>query len=201
MVLPYLCRETTPWMDRQEEEFIKRINEKQNHAFQRLFHELYRSLVYFSYGYVERKDVAEDIVQEAIVRLWENSSSYPSYNSLKTYLYISVRNASMDYCRHKQVEHRYLSQVMANSGNNEEELDLKIMQEELYRSLLQVIEELPPRCQEIFKLHLSGLKNEEIAQQLSLSIETVKTQKKKAMLYLRKRLSGTFFLLLAFHLI
>lgn len=188
-------------MDRQEEEFIKCINEKQTRAFQRLFHELYRSLVYFSYGYVERKDVAEDIVQEVIVHLWENSSTYPSYNSLKTYLYISVRNASMDYCRHQQVEHRYLSQVLANSGNSEDDPDLQIMQEELYRSLLQVIEELPPRCREIFKLHLSGLKNEEIAREMSLSIETVKTQKKKAMLYLRQRLSGTFFLLLAFHLI
>lgn len=188
-------------MDRQEEEFIKRINEKQSGAFQRLFRELYRSLVYFSYGYVERKDVAEDIVQEVIVRLWENTSFYPSYNSLKTFLYTSVRNASMDYCRHRQVENRYLTQALTNSGKNEEDPDLKIMQEELYRSLLQVIEELPPRCREIFKLHLSGLKNEEIAREMSLSIETVKTQKKKAMLYLRQRLSGTFFLLLAFHLI
>lgn len=188
-------------MDQEEQLFINQINGKQIEAFRRLFYELYRSLVYFAYSYVERKEVAEDIVQEVMANIWESSFSYPSYNSLKTFLYTSIRNACMDYCRHRQVEQRYLSQIDFKAEKENEEMDLKIMQEELYRALMCVIEELPPRCKEIFKLHLAGFKNEEIAQRMALSVETVKTQKKKAMFYLRKRLKGTFFLLLSFHLV
>ena len=52
------------------------------------------------------------------------------------------------------------------------------------------IDQLPERCREIFLMHLDGLSNEEIANQLDLSILTVKTQKKKAMKILREYING-----------
>lgn len=182
-------------MVHKEDLFIRQINEKQLSAFRILFDELYCSLVYFASTYVGQKEVAEDIVQEVLVGIGENPKIYPSYNSLKTFLYTAVRNAALDYCRHKKVEDRYLTHSRL-FGQQEEDLDVKIMEEELYRLLLQMVEELPGRCKEIFKLHLAGLKNEEIARQLQLSVETVKTQKKKAMAYLRKRVHPMFLLLL-----
>ena len=62
------------------------------------------------------------------------------------------------------------------------------MKEELYERLFSVVDELPPRCREVFLLHLDGKKNEEIAELLNISLLTVKTQKKKAMSYIRERL-------------
>lgn len=180
--------------------FIQQINEKQLEAFRKLFRELYRSLAYFAVTYVDRKDTAEDIVQEVLVHVWESPQVYPSYNSLKTFLYTSVRNACLDYCRHKKVENRYLEYAEI-WNSQEEDLEWKIMQEELYRLLLKLVEELPDRCKEIFKLHMEGVKNEEIADLLKLSVETVKTQKKKAMAYLRKRSDGLYDLFLFFGLI
>ena len=78
----------------------------------------------------------------------------------------------------------------------EEEDEYKVLEEELYERLFRIIDELPPRCREIFLLHLDGKKNEEIANQLNISLLTVKTQKKKAMSHLRKRMGIAVIVLL-----
>ena len=57
--------------------------------------------------------------------------------------------------------------------------DYDIMEEEIYRWLFKTIDELPPRCKEIFLLHLDGKKNEEIAAQLKITLLTVKNTEKK----------------------
>ena len=75
------------------------------------------------------------------------------------------------------------------------------MREELYRELHRTVDELPKRCRQVFELHLQGKKNEEIAQVLELSVETVKTQKKKAMYFLRERLGKSYYLLIFLNII
>ena len=60
----------------------------------------------------------------------------------------------------------------------------------------RAVDELPERCRQVFKLHLQGKKNEEISQMMELSVETVKTQKKKAMYFLRERLGKSYYCLL-----
>ena len=79
--------------------------------------------------------------------------------------------------------------------------DYRLMREEMYRALHRAVDELPERCRQVFKLHLQGKKNEEIAQILELSVETVKTQKKKAMYFLRERLGRLYYLLIILNII
>ena len=68
--------------------------------------------------------------------------------------------------------------------------------EEVYRQLFETIDALPERCREVFLMYMEGRKNEEVATALHVSIETVKTQKKRAMSILRKKLGAYQFLLL-----
>lgn len=70
------------------------------------------------------------------------------------------------------------------------------MEEEIYRIFFNVIDLLPERCKEIFKLHLAGKKENEIASQLGISLSTVKSQKQKAFQRLKERLNPLFFFLL-----
>lgn len=63
------------------------------------------------------------------------------------------------------------------------------------------VRELPDRCREVFELHLKGKKNEEIAELLSLSIETVKTHKKNAVRFLKERMGNLFVLLVMFRVL
>jgi RNA polymerase sigma-70 factor (ECF subfamily) len=179
-------------MEINEQRLIEQVHQKNGKVFHDLFNTFYNSLVYFSTRYVGRQEVAEDIVQELFLDLWESERKYLSYASFKTFLYTSVKNASLDWLRRKEVEKRYLSLLERES---DDAADLKIMEEEIHRALLQVVDELPPRCREIFNLHLQGKKNEEIAALLDLSILTVKTQKKKAVHHVKARM-GTLYALL-----
>ena len=71
-----------------------------------------------------------------------------------------------------------------------------VFTEEIFRQLFMTIDSLPERCKQVFLLHMEGKKNEEIAAALYVSLETVKTQKKRAMSLLRKKLSPYHFALL-----
>ena len=68
-------------------------------------------------------------------------------------------------------------------------------EEEVYRLLFRAIDKLPTRCREIFLLHMDGKKNEEIATALGISIETVKTQKKRAIQSIKEQMGTCYFLL------
>ena len=161
--------------------------DKMKESFQNVYEEYYNSLVGFAESYVVRRDVAEDIVQEIFVSLWEKEIRFLSKVALSTYLYTSVKNSALDFLKHQEVESRYAERFLADSKERRWETKLD---EEMLNLLFLSIDQLPERCREIFLMHLDGLSNEEIANQLDLSILTVKTQKKKAMKILREYING-----------
>ena len=122
--------------------FTRQINERQTDAFCRLFKDFFDSLLCFATGYVECKEVAEDVVQEVFVDIWEGKRKFRSYNSLKTFLYTSVRNACVDWLRHQRVEKKYADVMRRETSDDEEDFAYKVMREEIYRELFAVIEEL-----------------------------------------------------------
>ena len=187
------------FMPEKEEQFLQRINTKQTEAFRELFSEFYNSLVLFAMGFVEQQDVAEDIVQEVFIAVWERDAQYPTYNAFRSFLYNSVKNAGLNHLKHKNVEEKYLASLNLEDGGDD--IDLKMMEEELYRLLFKTIDELPDKCRNIFLLHLEGKGNEEIALLLNLSILTVKTQKKRAMSYIRERLGRVYFVMMSLGII
>lgn len=182
-------------MKNREDSFIERINQKQRSAYHELFREYYQSLVMFAMRYVNEQGEAEDIVQDLFVAVWEKNEKFHSYLSFRAFLYTSVRNTCLNRIKHRKVEEKYVDYSIRHIEENQNE-EYNMLEEELYRQLFQVIDELPPRCREVFLLHLDGKKNEEIATKLRITLLTVKTQKKKALRYLRERLGGYTLLLL-----
>ena len=182
-------------MPEKEEQFLQRINTKQTEAFRELFSEFYNSLVLFAMGFVEQQDVAEDIVQETFITVWENKKTFNSYQGLKAYLYELVQNKCTNYLKHRQVEDKYASYV--KTTGEEAEGDYSLMQEEIYRELYMAVRELPEKCQRVFELHLEGKKNDEIAEILGISVLTVKSHKQNAIHILKEKM-GNLFLLYAY---
>ena len=180
-------------MNGTEQDFVHRINVKDEAAFHDLFTRFRNYLVLFAMRRVEQLDVAEDIVQEVFVNVWEGDKEFNSYVGFRAFLYNAVANRCMDYLKHQVVEDRYATAVMKEEHEWDE---LDMAEEEMYRELHLVVQELPERSRAVFELHLEGKKNEEIAQLLALSVLTVKSYKKNAMQYLRKRLGDAHFLLL-----
>ena len=159
---------------------------KEKKTFKQLYDKYYAVLVYYAIGFVNRMDVAEDIVQDLFMYLWEKQMSFDSIESLCSYLYSSTKHSAIDYLRHSAIETKYANDFV---NINTEPFDTTSQQEEeIYRLLFKQIDLLPERCKEIFLLHLKGLSNQQIADRLSLSIETVKTQKKRAIQKLKDNL-------------
>lgn len=177
----------------EEGKFMRQLHEKHPGAFRLLFVNFYNSLVYFAMGYVREKELAEDIVQELFMQIWESDTRYMSYTSFKTFLYTSVRNACVNLLKHKEVEEKYLQYA----GTRETE-DLRVMEEEIYRLLLRAVDELPPRCREVFEQVLAGKKNDEIAEILKISVLTVKKQKNIGLQILKEKLGKLYEIAIVF---
>lgn len=176
------------------ERFFRELHTRKPEAFEVLYNEFYRALVAYAVKKNIPDSVAGDLVQDIFIHIWEKQTLFESMPSLKTFLYTSVRNKCFNYLSHKDVEERYADSVLENTEQATNETDLE--EEEIYRQLFLTIEKLPPRCREIFERHLEGMKNEEIAELYALSIETVKTQKKRAVRFLKEQLTPAFFLFL-----
>lgn len=172
----------------EQEDFLRHFNSKDEDAYYKLFQQFYRYLVLFAERRTENHKVAEDIVQEVFIKLWESPKQYNSLNGLKAYLYEAVDNRCADYQKHLIVEEKYTAFALYEQKFQ----DFSIDQEEVYRELYAAINELPARGREVILLYLEGKKNQEIAEILDLSILTVKTHKKNAFRYLRNRLGNLF---------
>ena len=167
------------------EQFIKALNRKKEEAFQMLFKDYYASLVMYAMDYV-RQEVAEDIVQDVITELYSRRLLFDTPVALKSFLFLSVKNKALNFLRRQQAQERYL-----NNRMEEESFFLNnIIREEVYYHLQKMIGELSDPVRQIYELTLQELSNEEIAEQLGLSVDSVKAHKKRGKQILKERLKG-----------
>ena len=143
---------------------------------------------------------AEDIVHDVFLKLWDKQVFRLPENDLKRILYVSVRNACLDYLRRMNIEqevidHRAL-QLKLDELDFFEASDELFMREDLLELLMKKIAELPERSQEIFRMsYIEGLKAAEIAERLNLSVRTVENLLYRSLLHVRKSCSNLFLLI------
>lgn len=167
-------------------------------AFEAIYAAHYGPLYYFVKRIINERPEAEDIVAETFVKLWNLRANFETPNNIKAFLFITARNACLDYLRmaQRQNTHQQAFQYISL-----QDAEFTVVHDDIKADLLgQVyteIENLPPKCRQVFKLaYMDGLKNEEIARLLSLSYQTVKNQKLRASKILRLALSKNLILLL-----
>lgn len=173
---------------------IAMICQWDNQAIELLYDRYYRALVSYGCQFVEN-EVAEDIVQELFSVLWERRPLFNSVSQFSTYLYNTVHNSSLNHLRHQTVRNNYRQSIIDNLQEFmlvDDTSDI-FNKEEIYRQLFAAIDELPPRQKEVFLLCMEGKKNKEIAEQLDISAETVKVQKRRAIAQLRGKFSPMLF--------
>lgn len=162
---------------------INKILRYDEHAIRLLFEHYYVTLVLFAKKYVTDIDDCKDIVQEIFTNLIEKKEHFESIDNLKAYLYQTTHNRCLKHLRHEDVKEKYTQEVLLNS--NESFYFDQILEEEVYILLRDAIEHLPQQCRNVFKLVLENKSNQEIAEELGIGIETVKSHKKlgKKLLY------------------
>lgn len=151
--------------------------------FERDFKSLYRPLCLFALRYTDQVDEAEDIVQQAFADVWDKNREGGIIENLKAYLYRAVRNRSLSFAE-KPIILSVTEQLPDVEDTSEEE---DIYQSERDARLWEAIDRLPVERKKIFLLSKrDGLKYQEIADELHISIKTVENQMSKALKALRE---------------
>lgn len=166
---------------------LKKIKEGDITVYEQVFRQYYTSLCFYAFGITQRKDIAEEIVQELFYVLWRDRGSIEILRSLKNYLYAAVRNQSLHYLEHQQVRMRYYeSHYQENSElSPQETLEYK----ELETLVEQTLKKMPERRSQIFEMHrFKGEKYKDIAKSMSVSVKTVEAEMTKAYKMLRLEL-------------
>ena len=145
-----------------------------------IFKEYYGSLCYFASRFLKDEEVIEDLVQDVFITLLEKKMFFQSEIHLKNFLYLSIRNSCLNYIRSTRSKDRYIASLT-----------------EIHRELAAAVEKLPEECRKVFQLcYFQGLDNESAAQELGLSVNTVKAQKARGKKILRENLKDILSLLM-----
>lgn len=140
--------------------------------------------------------MAQDIAQDAFVRLYEYRKDFDVLEKARSFVYLTARNLAVDWLRGQKAVDRYITM------HEEEPIDLPCLHEITYQETLRLLRKaihaLPPQMREIILLTLDDKSNNEIAEALRVSVNTVKTQKKTAYRKLKEMLGKDFVYFLAF---
>lgn len=151
--------------------------------FEQYFKSLYKPLCLFALRYTGQVDDAEDIVQQAFADVWDKNRAGNAIGNLKAYLYQAVRNRSLSFAS-RPMPTEVAGQLPDVEDTSEEE---DILRSERDARLWNAIDRLPPERKKIFLLSKrDGLKYQEIAEELHLSVKTVENQMGKALKALRE---------------
>lgn len=166
-------------------------------AFRAIFNVLYAIMFSFARKYLNDSIEAEDMVQEAFIELWNQKEKFQNPDQLKSFLYITVRNKCLNRIKHLQVRVEY-AQSCEGETHDALNFEEEVIKTEFLAQLKMVIDNLPVKRKKIILLSMHGCKNQEIAEELNISINTVKLQKKIAYQELRRGLSSSLPILILF---
>lgn len=168
---------------------ISLINAGDETVFEKLFKQYFKVLQNYAFTILNDLDIAEEMVQNVFLKVWEKREKLPSDISIKAYLYKSVYHESLNWLRHEKVKSSYQKHtlyIMKDEVNNATD-QLKLKQ--LQNHLKEALNELPQQCRTIFQMsRFEELRYREIANELGISVKTVENQMGKALKLMRTKL-------------
>ena len=185
-----------PVLSNEENEFR---SQSERFQFEAIFNQYYRTLSYFAARFVEDRDAAEDIVMDAFVRLWQKGSDLASRDTCVSFLYSAIRHACIDLLRQQKRREISKAEIAYLSNKQERYVLEEMIRAEVVQQLYMAMNALPPKMRAVFQLfYLEGKSIKEIAQELNVSVNTIKTQKARALQLLKEKLPYITILFLVF---
>lgn len=176
-------------VDFSNEWILKNELQKGNHeALVFLMDTYHQALCLYVHSLSNDYELAQDIVQNIFIKIWEDRHKIRSVRSIKSFLYKSVYNRFANQWRKDKrmlaIEEKHL-EALDHLFRNEDE---DVLKRQIKLVKLE-IQKLPPKCKETFLLSKQeGLTNIEIANFMNVSIRTVESQMNKAFRILREKL-------------
>ncbi|MBK3516986.1 RNA polymerase sigma-70 factor [Carboxylicivirga marina] len=174
------------------------LKNKDLKSFKLLYDSSFRRLCFFAESLLADKQDVEDVVQDALVLIWERRHKIDDSINILGYMYMVVKNKCLNTNRSIRQAINY-----KNHHNHLIEFDdtesLRIIKSEVYNEILESLEKLPERARMVFRLsYLTQMTESDIADRLNISVNSVKTHKKRAKEILKKDLQHLFSLILLF---
>jgi RNA polymerase sigma-19 factor, ECF subfamily len=171
-----------------ESTLIAGLNDGSTSAFNKIY-SLYCKRIYnFCLQLIHSSDIAQEIVQKVFVALWEQRLQVDKNQSLTSYLYSIARYMVYQEFRQQVYKKAAFDHFILNSIDLNESTKDEVLFNELLSFLESVIGSLPERQKEIFRLsRFSGLTYKQIAAKLSITENTVDTQIRRALKFIRKK--------------
>ena len=185
-------------MDQKIQDFIKGVNMKDARAWERIYMDYYSPLCHYAMKILNDQEQAADLVQGAIIKLWETPLHFDDISAFNVYLYRMVNNNCLKEIRDKGREDQRLKEWAIFTEEMESESLSAVVFEEVIRKLRHVIDEMPPKRKEVILMSMRKMKNEEISEELNISLNTVKKHKKEAYAVIKKAMQSDFFLFAIF---
>ncbi len=160
--------------------------------FEKIFQENFSSLVRFAMTIVDSQEVAEDIVQDIFIKIWEKKKHVAFPKNIKGYLFISVRNKCFDFVQKEAKKSDKSIELIPQSFDL---YDSETIEEsERNRIIFEAIETLSMKGKIVLKLIcFDSLKYKEVAEELDISVDTVKYHFTTSLKKLRETLSKDHF--------
>lgn len=179
-----------------EAELLARIAKGEEDAFRILFQQYFRPLCFFAQSFIDDMEPAKDIAQEALYKLWNRRESFGTLDNIKAFLYISAKNACINYLKAEQRRTVRHQEVVRQAEQEADFVEILITREELLQKILLEIETLPEKYGSIIKLaFVEDLSHQQIAEQLAIPAATVRKQKERGLkllqtIVLKKKLAA-----------
>lgn len=175
-----------------ERDLLRQVTNGSENAFEVLFHSYRDKLYSFVLTISESKPVSEDVVQDVFLRIWQHRDELAAINSFSPYLFRMAHNQVVNLLQRKAKESLILAELSRQEKSAKDaygDLDYKDVQDTFQKA----VDMLPQRQKQVFVLsRLQGLKQEEIARQLDISITTVKSHMKSALRAVREHCKGSY---------
>ncbi len=183
---------------KQDEEILKFVNFKKGNedAYEYFFLKFYNHIVGFCVQFIYNENDAKGLAQEAFLNLWNQREKIKNINGISSFLYTYSKSKCLNIIRHRKVKEKYINNTL---NKKEAFLNQEVLQSlqfdsltfiELEELVFSSIEELPAKTKEIFKQkRFENKKNQEIADEMNISIKTVELHFSNAIKVLKTKLS------------
>lgn len=158
-------------------------------AFMRIFDEYNRPLLYFAQKIIPYTEVAEECVSDCFIKLWQLREGFETMQSIKAFLYISVKNTCLNYAKSSHARQQFQPEPAEDLLSEQPVFFAKMVQAELMDIIYREIENLPEKQRAVFRMsHLEGCTTEEICAALNMTASSVFANRSRATETLKKLL-------------
>jgi RNA polymerase sigma-70 factor (family 1) len=179
-----------------DKELAYLLNDSDKAAFTEIYNRFYGVLYRHAYKSLPDPEALKDMLQEVFVYLWNNRTNIKPEENLAAYLYTSIRNKLINNFRHLKIKNNYIASFQDYLDNNiQPEADETIRLKQLISIIEAEVARLPAQMRLIFQMsRKANLSHQEIADELGLSVLTVRKQVNNSLKILRLKLGSKFFL-------